>query len=198
MAGMSNENFDSSFRVIDFPFNGKTKTTKLEMFHYIHNQYETKAPINVFEIDETAEETKLLAVFYCSPLVSFDLNQFKDGDLVRGETLSELWPGASKPLDMLTYIYKDVKYAIVTLSARGLAAYRIDDINKFEGDLQERRKNLVPSDDFSTDTGVPFKIYPGAVQQLENFSDNHLIALQRMQNGNLSLRLRPKRHLSIW
>lgn len=198
-AGMSGDDFSANFQIIDFPFTEKTQTTTLEMFHYIHNQYETRSPINVFDTYQEQNKTKMLAVYYCSPLVTFNLEDFKHGDKVRGKTISELWPGISKPLDMLHYNFKEVDYVLVTLSSRGLALFKLEDIKNYTENFIESRKDLSFTDEFTVlKEGVPFKIFPGPVQQLDHFNENNFMALQRMENGFLDLKFRNKEYLSVF
>ncbi len=198
-AGMSKKSFGSTFRTVDFPFDSEMKSTKLEMFHYIHGKYETWAPVNVFDVYEDGDSLKVLAVYYCSPLVSFNLEKFEDDQLIRGESISEMWPGASSAWDMVVYNYQGTEYALISLSGRGLAQYKLDDIRSFDGDLRERRRQFRRSDSYQTgSTGVPFKLFPGPVQQLENFDDDHFVVIKRRENGKLYLGLRTKKYLSTW
>lgn len=198
VAGMSGQSFDSKFKIIPFPFKDESQTTSLEIFHYIHNYFETWAPINVFDTYKRDGETRLLGVYYCTPLVTFNLDEFEDGGKVRGETISEMWPGSNRPLDMIIYDYDNIKYALVSLSSRGLVQFKIDDINSFQGNLVQKRKEMSAVDKFTNDVGVEFKVYPGAVQQLDDFSQDHFLVLQRMENGSLDLRLRMKKSLSVF
>ncbi len=200
VAGLSGDGFKASFRSIEFPFTDQAVTTNLEVFHYIHNHYETFAPINVFDFYNDGDQDKLLAVYYCTPLVTFDMDELNGEGLVRGETISELWPGSSNPLDMLIYEYQNVSYALVSLSSRGLARFKLEDIKAFDGDLRARRQKMTTRYEnyHTTKVGVEFKVFPGAVQQLDDYSADHFIALQRMENGNLDLRLRQKKYLSVF
>lgn len=63
IAGVSNEEFGSELRRMPFPFNEKIITSCIEIWHAVHAQYETRAPIitqTVVELDGTAT---LIAIY---------------------------------------------------------------------------------------------------------------------------------------
>ncbi|HSD39502.1 MAG TPA: hypothetical protein VLC92_18495 [Rhodocyclaceae bacterium] len=102
VAGLSNASFASTLRVYDFPFNGKSSTTSIEMYHAVHNQVETRAPIRKMTIATLDGEPTLIAAYTCTPLVTVALKDLKDGAHIVGKTIAELGWG-SAPVDMVTF-----------------------------------------------------------------------------------------------
>ncbi|QBR04290.1 hypothetical protein [Paraburkholderia pallida] len=125
VTGISNQRFASTLYRIPYPFNSRQATCTVEIWHPTHGEFETRAPIIRQLIREMQGKPYLFAVYGCTPLVRFDLNDLKDGAHVRGDTIGELGYGAN-PLDMLIYTdpfdHKD--YLLVTIDVR--SASRIE------------------------------------------------------------------------
>ena len=102
VAGLSNASFASTLRVYDFPFTGAATATSVEMYHPVHNQLETRAPIRKMVIVSLNGEPSLVAAFTCTPLVTIALKDLKDGAHVTAKTIAELGWG-SAPVDMVTF-----------------------------------------------------------------------------------------------
>lgn len=102
VAGLSNATFASTLRVYDFPFVSAAVVSSVEMYHPVHNQLETRAPIRAMTIADLNGEPSLVAAYTCTPLVTIPLKELKDGAHVRGKTIAELGWG-SAPVDMLTF-----------------------------------------------------------------------------------------------
>jgi hypothetical protein len=102
VAGLSNASFASTLRVYDFPFNGSGTSTSIEMYHAVHNQLETRAPIRKMVILNLNGEPTLVAAYTCTPLVTIPLKDLKDGAHIVGKTIAELGWG-SAPVDMVTF-----------------------------------------------------------------------------------------------
>lgn len=103
VAGLSNASFASTLRVYDFPFKGGAATaTSIEIYHAVHNQLETRAPIRKMAILSLNGEPTLLAAYTCTPLVTIPLKDLKDGAHVTGKTIAELGWG-SMPVSMVTF-----------------------------------------------------------------------------------------------
>lgn len=102
VAGLSNGSFASTLRVYDFPFNGTSTATSIEMYHAVHNQVETRAPIRKMTIATLNGEPSLIAAYTCTPLVTIALKDLKDGAHIVGKTVAELGWG-SAPVDMVSF-----------------------------------------------------------------------------------------------
>lgn len=102
VAGLSGETFASTLRVYDFPFTGTATATSIEMYHAVHNQMETRAPIRKMTIVSLNGEPAMVAAYTCTPLVVIPLKDLKDGAHITGKTIAELGWG-SAPVDMVTF-----------------------------------------------------------------------------------------------
>lgn len=131
VAGVSNEEFASKLRRMPFPFKGQVSTSSTEIWHSVHAQYETRAPIIKMLIREINKVPHLIAVYACTPLVRFPLANLRDGAHVHGETIGELGYG-STPVDMVSYTdASDGKdYVLVTHNSRGATRVAYADIDK--------------------------------------------------------------------
>jgi len=119
VAGLSNEEFASSLRSLDFPFQEKANTTSVEIFHGAHGRVETRSPVRTFTTYEIAKQPQVLAAYTCTPLVKFPLDQLKPGAKVTGVTIAELG-NRNRPLDMFVYNKGGEDYILMANSARGV------------------------------------------------------------------------------
>ncbi len=83
VAGLSNEEFASQLRVLDFPFKKVAGGTGVEIYHGSHGKLETHAPVRTFAVFDIAGEPNVLAAYTCTPLVKFPLSDLKPGGKVR-------------------------------------------------------------------------------------------------------------------
>lgn len=102
VTGVSNQRFASTLYRIPYPFADKLSTTTVEIWHPVHGEWETRAPIIRMLIRADAGGPHLYAVYGCTPLVRFPLSALKDGAHVRGDLIGQLAYG-SNPQDMLTF-----------------------------------------------------------------------------------------------
>jgi hypothetical protein len=131
VTGVSNEEFASTLYRIHYPFDNRVSTSTVEIWHSVHAEFETRAPIIRHLIHEVKGEPYLFAVYACTPLVRIPLAALKDGAHVRGDTIGELGYG-STPIDMLTYAdpsdHRD--YLLVTNNMRGATRIAIADLDE--------------------------------------------------------------------
>jgi hypothetical protein len=129
VTGISNQRFASTVYRIPYPFNSKMATCTVEIWHPVHGEFETRAPIIRHVIRELNGEPYLFAVYGCTPLVRFPLSALKDGAHVRGDVIGELGYGAN-PLDMLTFTSPaDSKdYLLVTIDTRSASQIAVADL----------------------------------------------------------------------
>lgn len=103
VAGVSGESFNSTLRRIAFPFSGTPEAeTQIEIWHAVHGQWETRAPIIAQTIAELNGVPTLIAVYACTPLVRIPLADLVDGAMIRAEMIAELGYGNS-PIDIVPY-----------------------------------------------------------------------------------------------
>jgi hypothetical protein len=129
VTGITNQRFASTVHRIPYPFNSHMATCTVEIWHPVHGEFETRAPIIRHVIRELNGEPYLFGVYGCTPLVRFPLSALKDGAHVRGDVIGELGYGAN-PLDMLTFTSPaDSKdYLLVTIDTRSAAQIAISEL----------------------------------------------------------------------
>ena len=129
VTGISNQRFASTLHRIPYPFDARMATCTVEIWHPVHGQFETRAPIIRQLIREVRGEPYLFGVYGCTPLVRFPLNALRDGAHVHGDTIGELGYG-SNPLDMLTFSdpFDHKEYLLVTIDARSASRVAITDL----------------------------------------------------------------------
>ena len=102
VAGLGNGDFASTLRIYDFPFDDHATATTVEMYHPVHDQLETRAPIRKMAVVDLDGVPSLVAAYTCTPLVVIPLKDLVDGAHVKGTTIAELgWGNA--PVDMLAF-----------------------------------------------------------------------------------------------
>ena len=124
ISGLSNQDFSSTLRIADYPFNGKSTTTSVEIFHAMHGQNETRAPIRSLTVVNLEGKDHILAAYTCTPLVTIPLDALVDGAHVKGKTIGDVGYG-NTPIDMLKFMGEDMqknKFEVVLLTNKNQAA----------------------------------------------------------------------------
>jgi hypothetical protein len=132
VAGMSNEQFDSTFRAIPFPFSDVAKGTTVEIFHGNHGRVETNAPIRSFTRYEIAGDAHLLAAYTCTPLVKIPMKDIKPGAKIKGTTVAELG-NRNTPLDMVIYNKGGKDYLLMINDNRGVMKIDLEKVGTIDG-----------------------------------------------------------------
>lgn len=129
VAGVSNEEFSSKLRRIPFPFTNEISTSSIEIWHAVHAQYETRAPIITQTIAELDGEPTLVAIYACTPIVRIPLAELTDGAEVRGTMIGEMGFG-NTPLDIVPYVnaWDGTSNVVVTNTNRSAASLNLDAI----------------------------------------------------------------------
>ena len=119
VSGVSNQRFASTLHRIPYPFTSSISTSTVEIWHPVHGEFETRAPIIRHLVRQVGGETYLFAVYGCTPLVRFPLASLKDGAHVRGDVIGELGYG-SNPLDMTVFKnpFDGTEHLLVTIDTR--------------------------------------------------------------------------------
>ena len=176
LAGLSNRNFASTLRVLDVPFTGKAALASVEMYHPVHNQVETRAPIRSMSFVVADGVPSMLAAYTCTPLVLIPLDAIKDGAHIVGKTIGEMGWG-SAPVGMVSFKSGDSEMVLLANSSRSADLMSVDDIAR-----QARLPGL------NTPIEWPAKPYLGvaatmtpmsAAMRVDNLGDKLLIALRR-------------------
>lgn len=129
VSGVSNEEFASKLRRMAYPFDSRVSTTSIEIWHAVHAQFETRAPIIAKDIRKIDGTPTLIAVYACTPLVRIPLDLLQDGTRVRGEMIGELGFG-NTPIDIISYKnpMDGQDYVLVTNTSRSAKQMSLSDI----------------------------------------------------------------------
>ena len=119
VAGLSNEEFASTLRVLDFPFTGTQKGSSVEIYHAAHGATETHSPIRTLVPMDIAGEASIVASYTCTPLVVIPVKQIEPKAKITGKTIAELG-NRNKPLDMIEYEKDGKRFILMANSARGI------------------------------------------------------------------------------
>ncbi len=132
VAGLSNEEFASSFRSIPFPFQKVEKGTGVEIFHGAHGKFETRSPVRTFLPFSIGGQPSLLAAYTCTPLVQIPMKDLSPGAKIRGKTIAELGNG-NRPLDMILYEKGGKQFVLMANSRHGILKLSTENMESVEG-----------------------------------------------------------------
>ena len=190
VAGLSNGEFASTLRKIAYPFDESQEAVgSIEIYHAIHFQNETRAPIRTMAIEELEGVPTLIASYTCTPLVTIPLSEVQEGGHIKGKTIAELGYG-NTPIDMITYMTQeqDGSYdqkLLVTNKHRSGSLMSMKDVAKaMEGDGLAGQKGL---------SGAPIgmDIFPAptsTVLHIDNQNQMLVTVMKRnLETGGLEL-----------
>ena len=178
IAGLSNEEFASTMRVVAFPFDSADTRTGIEIYHGAHGAFETRAPVRTFTPFMFEGEPYLLAAYTCTPLVKLPLSEIKPGAKLRGTTIAELG-NRNRPLDIIAYEKNGKNYLLLSNSARGVMKISTDTLGEQKG-ITER---VADKAGLGYDTVAELK----GVEQLDKLGKDQALLLVRSENSlNLS------------
>jgi len=182
VAGLSNEEFSSKLRSVEYPFKAVDHGASVEIFHGSHGQFETRSPVYAFVPFPIGGEPYLIAGYLCTPLVKFPIAALKPGEKIRGTTIAELGNG-NRPIDMITYKKDGRDYLLMSNTDRGVMK--------------------IPSEAFASAAPitVPVKAEKAGiayetvaqwrgVEELDLYDADHAVLLAR-SSGGLDLRVVP-------
>jgi hypothetical protein len=112
VAGISNEEFSSTLRRVSYPFDGRSSSTAVRIYHVAHERYETRAPIRAMGFATIDGQDTLIAAFTCSPIVLIPTADLKDGAKVTGRTVGDM--GNGQPLSLVSVSFKGEPSIFVT------------------------------------------------------------------------------------
>jgi hypothetical protein len=168
VAGLSNEEFASTLRVIPFPFADSAAATGVKIYHGAHGKFETQAPVRTFTTYKIGNAEQVIAAYQCTPLVKFPVGDLQPGNKVTGTTIAELG-NRNRPLDMIVYKKDGKDFVLIANSARGIMKLAGDSLATNEG-ITTR----VPDK-----AGVKYETVEGwkDVVQLDKLDDAHAVIL---------------------
>jgi len=129
IAGLSNEEFASKLRSVEFPFKSADTGASVEIFHTNHNRVETASPVRTFVPFNVGGEPQLLAAYTCTPLVAFSISSLKPGEKIHGKTVAELGSG-NQPIDMIVYEKGGKQFLLLSNTSRGVMKISTENIDK--------------------------------------------------------------------
>jgi len=107
VAGLTNGEFASNLRKIPYPFDGSQSAVgSIEIYHAVHTQNETRAPIRTMLFDEVDGVPMLIASYTCTPLVTIPTSEVEEGNDVKGKTIAELGFG-NTPSDIISFMTQE-------------------------------------------------------------------------------------------
>lgn len=170
VAGLSNEEFASNLRTLDFPFSEIDGGSSVEIYHGAHGAVETRSPVRTFAAYSIDGEEHLLAAYTCTPLVKIPVKALESGKKVRGVTIAELG-NRNRPLDMVVYKKGGKSYVLMANSARGVMKITTDNISTIES-IESK---------VSDKAGLTYETIESlkGVEQLDRLSDSLAVVLSR-------------------
>ena len=181
VSGLSNEEFASKLRVIQYPFKTVDNGTSVEIWHTSHGQFETRSPIYSFVPYKINGVPHLIASYLCTPLVKFPTASLKPGADVRGVTIGE-FGNQNRPLDMIVYQKDGKEFILMSNNRRGVMKVATGEFGTVEPILKRAQNTdkigVVPED-------VPSL---KGVEQLDLLDPTHAIILAKnAENGAMNL-----------
>jgi hypothetical protein len=177
IAGLSNEEFSSKLRSVEFPFGGADVGTSVEIYHGNHARLETNAPVRTFVPYSINDEPYILAAYTCTPLVTFPVSDLKPGQKILGRTIAELG-NRNRPLDMIIYNKGGQDFILMSNSSRGVMKLPATNLDGYEH-IGSR---------VADKAGVDYETLElTGVEQLDQLDDGHAVILSRAESGSLDL-----------
>jgi hypothetical protein len=177
VAGLSNEEFSSSFRRMPYPFNQKMETTTLEIYHVSHGKNETASPVMTFLPQRMNGKSYILAAYTCTPLVAFEMESLKNGQHVFGRTVADLGAG-NQPIDMISVTHEGKPMILIANSRHPLMRVDLNDVAGAPALKLPTR-----------DMGIAYaKLSPPGIRQMAELDAGNIVVLQAAQDGSLDLR----------
>lgn len=189
VSGVTNTDFASTLRRIAYPFGGSTATARIEMFHAVHNQIETRAPIRAMAKITLEGVDHLLAAYTCTPLVILPMAALVDGRSVRAKTIAELGFG-NTPLSVtvfsIQYMGQTSEWALVANASKSADLIPLPAIAAAANGPGLSTPVKAPFEQFAGVQAIPVPL--GNLIALVDQGPQFLLALRRdPQTGGLEL-----------
>jgi hypothetical protein len=182
VAGLSNEEFESTLRSIPFPFSDTDRGAGVKIYHGAHGKFETQSPVRTFTIYDIGGDAHVLAGYQCTPLVKFPVSSLKPGSKIDATTIAELG-NRNRPLDMFVYEKNGKDYILLANNARGVMKITTDDIGAVQAITDPVRGGGTAG--LSYETIEELK----GVEQLDRLNENSAVVLVRNEaSGEASLK----------
>lgn len=189
VAGISNEEFCSVLRRMSYPFDGTESISNIEMYHIVHDNYETRAPIRSMAVKTIDDKAHLVAAYTCSPLVLIPLEELQDGQKVKAKTVGDM--GNGQPIDMVPFKMKSEEMLFVTNNSRSPMVIPVKGLN---GAKAVTKKDFKRGPKLDVNPIMPYGpvgkpvMFSGASLRIDLLNDSKFISLNRgFETGNLDL-----------
>ncbi len=183
VAGLSNEEFASKLRSIDYPFAAADNGTSVEIFHGNHGQFETRSPVYTFVPYKINNEQHLIAGYLCTPLVKFPIANLQPGTKMLGTTIAELG-NRNRPLDMVVYQKDGKEFLLMSNNSRGVMKIPTETFGNAPA-ITSRVESATGG--VSYETVATLK----GVEQLDLLDDKQTLLIARAETGALNLQAVP-------
>jgi hypothetical protein len=186
VAGLSNEEFSSKLRRIPFPFTDEVSTSSIEIWHAVHAQYETRAPIISQTVVELDGVPTLIAVYACTPIVRIPLTELTDGAEVRGTMIGEMGFG-NTPLDIVPYVnaWDGSENVVVTNTNRSAAALNLEAVAS--ADEMPHGEGVQPV--FSVAGVFQYPLPMSGTMHLDTLDENFAVVVRRSPEDTRNIQL---------
>lgn len=187
VSGLSTGEFASTLRQIPYPFTKTNDTSHIEIYHTVHNQTETRAPIRAMTVLDLNGEQTVVAAYTCTPLVTIPTKALGDGKHVRGKTVAELGYG-NTPLDVIHFTapnqeQQPEEFVLIVHKERNADLIRVADLAK------GTEADSLSTPEMWGHAGVPSRALPLAgVLQVADQDAQYIATLKRnLDTGDVDL-----------
>jgi len=187
VSGLSTGEFASTLRQIPYPFTEVNDTSSIEIYHTVHNQTETRAPIRAMTVLNLGGVQTVVAAYTCTPLVTIPVSSLTDEAHVRGKTVAELGYG-NTPLDVVHFTALNQEqqpedFVLVVHKERNADLIRVADLE------DANKKESLSTPELWGQAGVPSRPLPlSGVLQVTDQDAQYLATLKRnLDTGDVDL-----------
>ncbi len=189
VAGISNEEFSSTLRRVSYPFDGRSSSTAVRIYHVAHERYETRAPIRAMAFATIDGQDTLIAAYTCSPLVLIPTADLKDGAKVTGRTVGDM--GNGQPLSLVSVSFHGEPSLFVTNVGHGPRMIPISGLQKAVAYLPENSPHGGVGDwrpEYPLGPVGKSLMFIGSSLFADKLDDNYLVSVTRdAPTGSLNL-----------
>lgn len=189
VAGINNEEFCSVLRRMKYPFDENEGISHIEMFHIVHDRYESRAPIRAMTIKQIDGQDQMVAAYTCSPLVLIPIAELKDKTKVRAKTVGDM--GNGQPIDMVPFQINGEEMLFVTNNSRSPLQIPLSGLQNAKGLGDKDFERGVKLD---THPIMPYGpigksvMFSGASLRIDLLNEHQFISLNRdFERGSLDL-----------
>ncbi len=184
ISGLSNEEFSSALRTVQFPFNAEMITTNVQAYHVSHGQNETNSPVYRFLPVKSGNEWNIIAGYSCSPLVIFKMNQLNGNKKLIGKTVAELG-GGNAPTGIISYRHNNEDYILVGNNRYSLTKFTGKDLFNAKAIQSPSREAGVKRETIKIGSVAHLADYGENVLVITRSSDKKVFTLKKLSKDNI-------------